>query len=166
MKALAITVLLAAVLLGSLVLRSQELSRDGVKRDEDKTIFERLRDTAASLGSSLREGIEARKQARTEGRPATESRVNLDKTHTTVVRDPQAHVADELLEKADQVRCATCEKIDEAREAGVHSSSSLTLPRHLLLTVVSSSEGRRGRRCSEGTRHGGGSRQDGEREGA
>lgn len=147
MKAVAAVVLVVAVLLGAFVLNSRELTDDELKREEDKTLFERLRDKAAALGSSLREGIEARKRARVDlagvnqpqtitektvsakelrdelkapakvevvGGPAD---VKLGQTRTTIVED-RPNAARETLEKVDEVRCATCEKLNEAREAG------------------------------------------------
>jgi hypothetical protein len=125
-KVMAVLVMVVAVLLGSLVLHAQKLTDEQRRQHEAKPIWERVRDSVTAvgrdIGNSIREGIEARKQARVEttttakvGKVPTTKEMKADLKGTVAAGQEKAR---EVIEKADEVRCATCEKVDQARQAG------------------------------------------------
>jgi hypothetical protein len=126
-KVMAVLVMVAAVLMGSLVLHSQQLTAEQRRLHEAKPIWERMQESVTAVGSglakSIREGIEARKQAQPTAKiavPPTAQQMRADlKKDVKVTVD---NAARDTLEKADEVRCATCEKVDEARQAGTPHS--------------------------------------------
>jgi hypothetical protein len=112
----------ATLLLGSLVLQSHgSVSRE--EEEEHKSLFARLREGAAAI-------LTGRNDQGTENKAPTSKELKRDRVVPStvevqieepaklgLVRETLVDKGIEAVEKVDAVRCATCEKVDEARQA-------------------------------------------------
>jgi len=105
----ATVVMVIAVLLGAFMLHAQRLNAGPTKQQEEtKPIWSQVYDTISGIGQpSTKEETEREVLILQKNLP----KAQMDKSRVTTAAREEAEAADEM-------HCATCEKIDQAREAG------------------------------------------------